>query len=253
MSSTQPATPLILRRARRIGAALAALSGAIAAGCAAERRPGPGAASPSSAISAAGPTPPTDTAKPAPSIVDRLASYLTGEFDSSAQAGRDAEYRTILLAICPVEAPELGPRVLYVEQAAATTPTQPYRQRLYVLEQTGAATVTSRVFEFTRPEAVVGSCAHATTRPQFRAADVTERDGCAVVLTLRDDQFVGSTQGLLCKSSLRGASYATSEVTLDAAGMRSWDRGFDAAGAQVWGATTGPYEFVRKAPLGGAR
>ena len=27
--------------------------------------------------------------------------------------------------------------------------------------------------------------------------------------------------------------------------LLSWDRGFDAAGKQVWGAEKGPYEFLR--------
>jgi hypothetical protein len=31
------------------------------------------------------------------------------------------------------------------------------------------------------------------------------------------------------------------------AALTSCDRGFDAAGSQVWGAVTGPYEFRREA------
>ena len=38
---------------------------------------------------------------------------------------------------------------------------------------------------------------------------------------------------------------ATSVVILNAAGMQSWDQGYDAAGTQVWGATAGPYHFLR--------
>jgi CpeT protein len=35
-------------------------------------------------------------------------------------------------------------------------------------------------------------------------------------------------------------------VTLNDEGMQSWDRGYDTAGAQVWGAEKGAYIFVRK-------
>jgi len=45
---------------------------------------------------------------------------------------------------------------------------------------------------------------------------------------------------------MRGASYASSEVTLTATELNTWDRGYDAGGAQVWGSTKGPYRFVKE-------
>jgi hypothetical protein len=60
--------------------------------------------------------------------------------------------------------------------------------------------------------------------------------------------MTGSTQGDGCASALRGAAYATSEVTLTAGELDSWDRGFDATGNQVWGSTKGAYRFVKESP-----
>jgi len=48
-----------------------------------------------------------------------------------------------------------------------------------------------------------------------------------------------------CPSELRGAKYATSEVTISKNGFVSWDRGFDENGNQVWGAEYGGYDFLR--------
>jgi hypothetical protein len=48
--------------------------------------------------------------------------------------------------------------------------------------------------------------------------------------------------------TLRGAAYATSEVVIEPAILVSWDRGWNAAGEQVWGATKGGYEFVKRGP-----
>lgn len=62
-----------------------------------------------------------------------------------------------------------------------------------------------------------------------------------------DGSFVGRTEGNGCASELRGAAYATSEITLTASEMVSWDRGFNSAGKQVWGAPTGGYRFKRLA------
>ena len=62
-----------------------------------------------------------------------------------------------------------------------------------------------------------------------------------------DGRFAGGTRGEGCESTLMGARYATSEVELRDDGLDSWDRGFNAQGMQVWGATAGAYRFVRRA------
>ena len=67
-----------------------------------------------------------------------------------------------------------------------------------------------------------------------------------VYLEWRDDHFEGGTQGEACRSTLSGASYATSEVYLNADIVRSWDRGFNDEGEQVWGAESAAYEFIRR-------
>jgi CpeT protein len=181
------------------------------------------------------------------SAAERLYSLLKGTFDSSAQAAANAEdYKPIQLAICAVDAPTLGPRVLYVEQAMQTALDKPYRQRLYVVEP-GADNVTavSRVLELKSPQSFVGLCGRGATGG-FAAADAEEKRGCAVTLKWNGAEFAGATQGTACPSALRGASYATSEVTLNQRSLTSWDRGYDAGGTQVWGAEKGAYIFVRK-------
>ncbi|MBL8717213.1 MAG: chromophore lyase CpcT/CpeT [Myxococcales bacterium] len=176
-----------------------------------------------------------------------LERYLTGRFDSVTQAKADLSYFEIQLQTCKVEAPALGAHVLYVEQARMDTLSAPYRQRLYVIEKKGAGAV-SRVFELVSPVKAKGLCKDPS-RIAFDPTMVTERAGCAVVVNWETDRFVGGTNGRDCPSDLSGATYATSEVTIDAAGMKSWDRGFDDAGVQKWGATKGGYVFERRTPL----
>ncbi|MBY0262669.1 MAG: chromophore lyase CpcT/CpeT, partial [Phycisphaerales bacterium] len=74
------------------------------------------------------------------------------------------------------------------------------------------------------------------------------KDGCAVIMRLETagGRFAGGTVGSGCPSTLRGATYATSEVTLTQDTLLSWDRGYDAAGEQVWGAKKGGYVFVKQ-------
>jgi hypothetical protein len=179
-----------------------------------------------------------------------LAAYLTGRFDSEAQSKTDYAYYAIQLTTCAVSVPELGERVLYVEQARMDTPSQPYRQRLYVIEpldppQTRAV---SNIYEIVKPSAAVGLCSDPTSLT-LTLADVVEKDGCGVEMEWTGSQFEGGTTGKECASTLNGASYTTSEVTLTHDTMSSWDRGFDDQDVQVWGATKGPYVFDRKTPL----
>ena len=146
-----------------------------------------------------------------------------------------------------MSAPTLGVEVLYVEQALAETPGEPYRQRLYVLETSETGEVTSRVFQ----ARVAGSASRLTGLCALpdRVVDgglFEERTGCAVVMRTEGDALVGGTVGTGCASTLEGATYATSDVRLTDTRITSWDRGYDASGGQVWGAVAGPYEFDRR-------
>ena len=81
------------------------------------------------------------------------------------------------------------------------------------------------------------------------AEDLSLRQGCAIDLRRAGPEtFAGATAGQECGSRLRGASYATSEVLITPEKVLSWDRGFDAQGQQVWGATKAGYVFDKIDP-----
>ncbi len=176
----------------------------------------------------------------------RLFRWLVGRYDSKNQAAADRAYYEIALTMCEVEAPEYGARTLYVEQARVGS--APYRQRLYVVEGVAEKPLEaiSRVFEFTNPRAMVGFC-KGTSKALPAGVVAEEKQGCHVRLTWNEAalSFEGGTEGTGCPSSLNGATYATSEVTLGESTLVSWDRGYDAGGSQVWGATKGGYVFDR--------
>lgn len=76
--------------------------------------------------------------------------------------------------------------------------------------------------------------------------ELVPRAGCSIHLrSINSETYVGSTTGKACGSSLRGASYATSDVVVTPTQLLSWDRGSADDGEQVWGAETGPYIFVK--------
>ncbi|MFK7750665.1 MAG: CpcT/CpeT family chromophore lyase [Kordia sp.] len=65
------------------------------------------------------------------------------------------------------------------------------------------------------------------------------------MLEKKGNYYTGSTNEKECKSTIRGASYATSEVTIKANEIVSWDRGFDSKNEHVWGAEKAGYVFKR--------
>lgn len=185
--------------------------------------------------------------------VSEAARLMTGAFTSHEQSVRDLEYRDIQLHVTAIW-PDLSSesqRWLYVEQAAAESLDKPYRQRIYRLTQGSLPSqVVSEVFEL--PGGATGAARYAgmwRTPEAFTLLNppqLKRREGCAVYLRrIGPGVFEGETAGSSCWSSLQGAEYATSQVLLNRSGLMSWDRGFDAAGKQVWGAVKGPYEFKR--------
>lgn len=187
-----------------------------------------------------------DAGAPAPKDVDRVMEMLTGRFDSSAQSQTSPSYFAVQLHMCPLDLPDLGERVLYVEQAMMTSLDAPYRQRVYVLsENEDEGTVISASYTLLQPERFVGTC-RGEDVPRINILDTELRSGCEVVMRAEGEGYTGSTIDKNCGSTLNGATYATSELSLTSDSFSSWDRGYDAMDNQVWGAEAGPYVFDRK-------
>jgi hypothetical protein len=191
-----------------------------------------------------------DVATPPASIspeVDRLADWLSGSFDSSAQAARDEAFLDISLNACRVWPSRTDGRWIYLEQARSDALDRPYRQRMYRVRFDADGRLVSEVFAFAeglRPAA--GSWRDPASLDTVMPDLLLPREGCAVHLRWKGDRYEGGTEGEGCESSLAGAAYATSEVVIDAKRIASWDRGFAADGTQVWGSEAGAYEFLRK-------
>ena len=173
-----------------------------------------------------------------------LATMMTGSFSSAAQAEADTTYFDIRLEMVPIWADRTDGPWLYVEQAAASALDEPYRQRVYQLRTDGVG-VRSIVYELPDPMRFAGDWADPNPLVSLSPDSLLLREGCAVYLEPQSDgTWSGSTAPRACKSVLRGASYATSSVTVHPDRIESWDQGFDSTGVQVWGATEGGYVFV---------
>lgn len=191
-----------------------------------------------------------DTSAIDTSIADpaaEVAAWMAGHYDSRDQAAADSTYYPIALSMVPIWSERRDGHWLYVEQAMAETPENPYRQRVYRVSAGAAGEVLSAVFTIEQPARFVQGWRNGALA-SLTEAMLQPREGCTVALRRVQDGWRGATRGTACASDLRGAAYATAEVMLDATQMRSWDRGYAADGRQVWGANAGPYVFVKREP-----
>ncbi len=201
-------------------------------------------------VSSAQSTKPIDTAdREREAQLSLLVDWMSGSFDSKAQAAADPEnYLDIRLEMRPIWPDRKDGRWLYVEQAAASALERPYRQRVYRVSAGADRTFRSEVYELPGdPLKFAGAWKDASKLAGLTPEQLTLKEGCAIILRNEGDAFVGSTQGTGCVSTRSGATHATSEVKISETEMRTWDRGFDAAGKQVWGAEKGPYIFSKSA------
>ena len=179
--------------------------------------------------------------------LDRLVTFMTGAFDSGEQAAKDSSYYHITLQMAPIWTDRTDGRWLYVEQAVASMPTKPYRQRVYRVEQSGPKEFKSHVYTLDEPADFVGAHLPGPAQKALTYERIALKEGCEVILKKQaDGTYAGQTGMGTCASNLRGAAYAHSEVTVYKGQLISWDRGYNKDGEQVWGAEKGGYVFVKR-------
>lgn len=171
----------------------------------------------------------------------QLFQLMQGHYSSEKQSISDKEFFNISLKMVPIWT-DKG-YYLYVEQAMFDKQEKPYRVRIYKLHQKENDFI-SEVYTLKNEKDWIGKWKDPKAFDALNMADIDLKSGCEVVLKKQADQlFVGKTGDKTCPSELRGASYATSMVTVNATQILSWDQGFDKEGKQVWGAVKSGYVF----------
>lgn len=171
-----------------------------------------------------------------------LFNLMQGSFNSEDQAQADSTYYNISLHMYPIWKDKGN--YLYVEQALNRMQNRPYRQRIYKVTRLNDSIFSSAIYTIPNDSLWIGKWKTPEDFDTISPDDIVERDGCEVLLKrLGTNHFKGATGVNTCKSTLRGASYATSEVEITNGTIVSWDRGFDAQGKHAWGATKAGYIF----------
>ena len=171
-----------------------------------------------------------------------LFSLMQGSFNSENQAKQDSTYYNISLHMYPIWKDKGN--YLYVEQALNSMQDKPYRQRVYKVTRLNDSVFSSAIYTIPNDSLWIGKWKTPEDFDRISPEYVVERTGCEVLLErINEKRYKGATGVKTCQSSLRGASYATSEVEMTSQKILSWDRGFDAEGNHVWGAEKAGYVF----------
>ncbi|WP_405572804.1 chromophore lyase CpcT/CpeT [Winogradskyella sp. Asnod2-B02-A] len=174
--------------------------------------------------------------------LNELFALMQGSFTSEIQAEVDSTYYNISLHMYPIW--ENQGHFLYVEQALTSTPKQPYRQRIYEVKRDSDSTFSSAIYKLDTDSLWIGKWKNPKAFDSISLNNIALKEGCEVILKrIAPNQFIGKTGDNTCVSTMRGASFARSEVEILEDKIISWDRGFDANGDYVWGAEKAGYIF----------
>lgn len=175
--------------------------------------------------------------------LNELVTIMQGQYSSEAHSKRDTSYFNISLRMVPIW--KNKGHYLYVEQAMFTKQEKPYRVRIYKVSQRGDEFV-SEIHTLKNEKDWIGKWKTPEAFESLTESDIELKPGCEVVLKrVGKNKFAGQTGIKTCPSELRGATYATSKVTVTENEILSWDQGFDKNDKQVWGAEKGGYEFIK--------
>jgi hypothetical protein len=187
--------------------------------------------------------------------MERIATWMTGDFDTFEQVAADeaagAPYKhmravmhIVPVAICGLTCDGAG-LAFYVEQAAAEAQDAPYRQRVYLLTRKDGRLI-NRIFRIGEPLELAGAYKRPALLARLTPDRLTLDEGCDLTWTKQDETLFTGGAGLsgTCKSSLRGATHATSRVELRADSITSLDQGFDDAENHKWGPPGGTIGHV---------
>jgi hypothetical protein len=173
----------------------------------------------------------------------KLFRLMQGSYHSGEQAKADsANFYEVHLNMKAIWQDRNIGYWLYVEQAMASSLDKPYRQRVYHLTRKNGKIV-SEVYNLNAPLRFAGVYKLDKPMEKLTPDSLIKREGCEIFLEKKGNTYIGKTIEGACGSELRGAKYATSEVTISRKQLLSWDRGFDQSNKQVWGAVKSGYIF----------
>jgi hypothetical protein len=184
------------------------------------------------------PDPFPDAQRIDPRPLETLSGFITGTYEST----------TVTLRIVRLWPERPAEYWFYEEFERSGEEGRPYLQRLVRIGMTGETTMLK--VEYGLP-GEASRFAGAWRDPGKAFAEIDPR-GLREVPNCRQQVqvqhlivYAGGTIGKACQAHVPPGAYEISDFWLTTSTLRTWNRGYDAAGKIVWGSSTGPLELRR--------
>jgi CpeT protein len=179
--------------------------------------------------------------------VELLASFLSGTWKSAPDLVDKIDATPTSLRQVRIWTERKSEFWIYAEYARPDDEAHPFRQRVYRIGE-GGGKIRAIVYRLPGdPLRYAGEWRKAPAFNGLSPSDLIERKGCRVEFNYLEPliTFEGKTIGLECVPDAIGAAYDIVDYYLSSASLRTWERGFDPAGAQVTGSRVGPLKFMK--------
>ena len=174
-----------------------------------------------------------------------LQNDLTGTFQNNVIA--DSATVVQQLRMYPIWQTKED-KYVYVERSEKENPNQLSDQQVYKLESDGSGGFVVRVHALESPQLFKGKGIMPSFFDQYDTDILTESEGCSLYLIKHaDGSYSGSTRLDHCKNSKNGSAYITTTVKVKEDSMMFWEKGYDAAGKQLWEESLAKSRFSRVA------
>ncbi len=191
-------------------------------------------------------------AQPAWSNADlkALGDALTGSWKTTTPAQIGGASADVVVSLAPVVVTGLTD-ILYVEMARADGLNRPYRQCFWHFVKAGDKTLI-QTMEFRRIRGEMPNVTGLWAAPE--AFPIYSLDNLVTTMEIEatkgaDGTWTGKT-ATAYPTAASGATHMTSEITFNGKTIEIADRGFDAAGKQVWGPAAGQKYTMAKFDAG---
>lgn len=198
--------------------------------------------------------PPADAAASAPRSKPRVTprqrelatvmSFMSGTFDSIAQASGPGVGTRMRIAPMWVERQQAAEHWFYVEHSRIADDPRPFRQRIYRFTESEGK-LYGDVFALPgNPRDFAGEWRKPKPFERFTPAQLREYPGCRLAVGHMTMIFWARTEGKACRAENPAAGHEYTEMLVSSSGMKNGEQAYDPAGRLIAG-EAGVWDFRR--------
>lgn len=174
---------------------------------------------------------------------DQMVEWITGEFTSAEQAGKDDAYKSASLNNVQIWPNAANGAWVYSEESLNSDPETPTNQRVFFISEINDSEFSIDVYNLPNKENYAGAWQNPEAFSVISVFDLKFKDGCTLFLFYDGFQYSGETNKGTCPDDIEGATYSTTSIILVPGEIHLWDRGYNSENKLMWGSDKGPYIY----------